>query len=62
MAKSEKFSPLVCEPNFAIDELVTTIIEAILDGKYPEYLMMKDLMEPFPVDWYMQGKIFLQPK
>ena len=39
-----------------------TVVEAILDGKYPAHLTMKDLMEPFPVDWSMQGKIFLQPK
>jgi hypothetical protein len=30
--------------------LFPTIVEAILDGKYPAHLTIKDLMEPFPVD------------
>ena len=41
--------------------LSPTVVEAILDGKYPAHLTMKDLMEPFPMDWSMQEKIFLQP-
>ena len=35
------------------------IVEAILDGKYPAHLTMKDLMEPFPMDWERQAEHFL---
>ena len=38
--------------------LSPTIVEAILDGKYPAHLTMKDLMEPFPMDWERQREHF----
>ena len=31
--------------------LSPVIVEAILDGKYPAHLTMKDLLKPFPMDW-----------
>ncbi len=34
--------------------LTPTIVEAILDGKYPAHLTLKDLMEPFPLEWDRQ--------
>ena len=62
MAKSENISPSFVSRILRLAYLSPTVIEAILDGKYPAQLTMKDLMEPFPVDWSMQEKIFLQPK
>ena len=62
MAKSENISPSFVSRILRLAYLSPTIVEAILDGKYPAHLTMKDLMEPFPVDWSMQEKIFLQPK
>jgi hypothetical protein len=41
--------------------LSPTVVEAILDGKYPANLTMKDLMEPFPMEWEGQEKLFLNP-
>ncbi|WP_194942779.1 hypothetical protein [Limnohabitans sp. Rim11] len=38
--------------------LSPTVIEAILDGKYPAQLTMKDLMEPFPMEWDAQARHF----
>jgi hypothetical protein len=38
--------------------LSPTVVEAILDGKYPAQLTMKDLMEPFPMEWDAQAKHF----
>jgi len=55
-----KHQPIFCEPHFAPGLLVTTIVEAILDGKYPAHLTMKDLMEPFPMDWDRQAEHFLK--
>ena len=62
MAKSENISPSFVSRILRLAYLSPTIVEAILDGKYPAHLTMKNLMEPFPVVWSMQEKIFLQPK
>ena len=59
MAKSENISPSFVSRILRLAYLSPTIVEAILDGKYPAHLTMKDLMEPLPVDWSMQEKIFL---
>jgi hypothetical protein len=42
--------------------MLPTIVEAILDGKYPAYLKMMDLMEPFPMDWDWQAEYFFAQK
>ncbi len=42
--------------------LSLTTVEAILDGAYPKHLMMKDLMEPFSMDWERQGEHFFAEK
>jgi hypothetical protein len=62
MAKSENISPSFVSRILRLAYLSPTIVEAILDGKYPAQLTMKDLMEPFPMEWSMQEKIFLQQK
>jgi hypothetical protein len=62
MAKSENISPSFVSRILRLAYLSPTVIEAILDGKYPAQLTMKDLMEPFPMEWSMQERIFLQPK
>jgi len=38
--------------------LSPAIVEAILDGQFPTHLTMKDLMEPFPMDWAQQQEHF----
>ena len=62
MAKSENISPSFVSRILRLAYLSPTVVEAILDGKYPAHLTMKDLMEPFPMECSMQEKIFLQPK
>ena len=62
LAKSENISPSFVSRILRLAYLSPTVVEAILDGKYPAHLTMKDLMEPFPVEWAMQEKKFLQPK
>ncbi len=61
MAKSENISPSFVSRILRLAYLSPTVVEAILDGKYPAHLTMKDLMEPFPMDWACQEKIFLSP-
>jgi hypothetical protein len=42
--------------------LSPTIVEAILDGKYPAHLTLKDLMEPSPLEWDRQVAHFFVEK
>ena len=59
MAKSENIIPSFVSRILCLACLPPTVVEAILDGKYPAHLTMKDLMEPFPMDWERQAEHFL---
>ena len=61
LAKSESISPSFVSRILRLAYLSPTVVEAILDGKYPANLTMKDLMEPFPMEWERQEKLFLNP-
>ncbi len=52
------FFCLVALPLAGEGYLSPTIVETILDGKYPAHLTMKDLMEPFPMEWGRQREHF----
>jgi len=56
--KSENISPSFVSRILRLAYLSPTVVEAILDGKYPAQLTMKDLMEPFPMEWDAQAKHF----
>jgi hypothetical protein len=58
LAKSESISPSFVSRILRLAYLSPTVIEAILDGKYPAQLTMKDLMEPFPMEWDAQARHF----
>ncbi|MEI6834952.1 MAG: hypothetical protein WCL28_13270, partial [bacterium] len=62
MAKSENISPSFVSRILRLAYLSPTVVEAILDGKYPAHLTMKDLMEPFPMDWAQQAEHFFAEK
>jgi hypothetical protein len=49
-------------PILRLAYLSHTIVEAILDWKYPAHLMMKDLMKPFPMEWERQAEHFFIEK
>ena len=49
--KSENISPSFVSRILRLAYLSPTLVEAILDGKYPAHLTMNDLMELFPMDW-----------
>jgi hypothetical protein len=38
--------------------LAPDIVDAILNGRQPAHLTLKDLMGPFPVEWSAQGQHF----
>ena len=58
IAKSENINPSFVSRILRLAYLSPTIVEAILDGKYPARLTMKDLMEPFPMEWERQREHF----
>jgi hypothetical protein len=58
MAKSENISPSFVSRILRLAYLSPTVVEAILDGKYPAHLTMKDLMVPFPTDWDARARHF----
>lgn len=59
LAAAEKINPSYVSRVTRLAFLSPAITEAILEGKQPAHLTMKDLMEPFPMDWKQQEKKFL---
>ena len=58
IAKSENINPSFVSRILRLAYLSPVLVEAILDGKYPAHLTMKDLMEPFPMEWERQREHF----
>ena len=58
IAKSENISPSFVSRTLRLAYLSPALVEAILDGSYPSHLTMKDLMEPFPIEWERQREHF----
>ena len=58
LAAAEKINPSYVSRVLRLALLSPKIVEAILDGKGPARLTMKDLMEPFPMDWQKQATHF----
>ena len=58
LAKSENINPSFVSRVLRLAYLSPTIVEAILNGQFPAHLKMKDLMEPFPMDWEGQREHF----
>ena len=56
MAAAEKISPSYVSRVVRLALLSPTIVEAILDGRQPARLTMKDLLDRFPVDWEGQER------
>lgn len=59
MAAAEKINSSYISRLMRLAYLSPTIVEAILDGRHPAHLTMKDLMAPFPLDWAAQERQFL---
>ncbi len=58
LSAAEKINPSYVSRVLRLSYLSPKIVEAILDGKGPARLTMKDLMEPFPIDWQKQAAHF----
>ena len=59
LAAAEKINPSYVSRILRLAYLSPVVVQAILDGKHPAWLTMRDLLEPFPMDWKQQEKKFL---
>jgi len=51
IAKAERIGPSFVSRVIRLALLAPDIVEAILAGKQPAHLTLRDLMKPFPVEW-----------
>lgn len=59
LAAAEKINPSYISRILRLAYLSPKVVQAILDGKHPARLTMKDLLTPFSVDWAEQERHFL---
>jgi hypothetical protein len=59
IARSEKIGASFVSRYYRLVLLAPDIVDAILDGRQPAQLTMKELLEPFPVEWKGQREILL---
>jgi hypothetical protein len=59
LSRAEKITASYVSRVFRLAYLSPTIVEVILNGKYPAHLTVKALMEPFPLEWDRQVAHFL---
>jgi hypothetical protein len=59
IARTEKIGASFVSRYYRLVLLAPDIVEAILDGRQPAQLTMKELLEPFPVEWKGQREILL---
>jgi hypothetical protein len=59
IAKAEKIDPAFISRIIRLALLAPDIVDAILDGRQPAHLTLKDLMEPLPAEWERQREFFL---
>ena len=59
IAASEKICPSYVSRVLRLAFLSPRVVQAILDGRQPAHLTMKDLMQPFPREWREQEKVML---
>jgi hypothetical protein len=59
IAKAEKIGASFVSRYYRLVLLAPDIVEAILDGRQPAQLTMKDLLVPFPVEWKDQRAFLL---
>lgn len=60
IARSEKIGASFVSRYYRLVLLAPDIVEAILDGRQPAQLTMKDLLQAFPPDWALQRKQLIE--
>lgn len=58
IARAERIGPSFISRVIRIAALAPDIVDAILDGRQPAHLTLKDLMSPFPAAWVDQRRYF----
>lgn len=58
IAKAERIGPSFISRIIRIASLAPDIVDAILDGRQPAHLTLKDLLVQFPVEWTKQRSLF----
>ena len=58
LAAAEKINPSYVSRVLRLAFLSPKVVQAILDGKQPAWLRVKNLMEPFPIEWQEQEDKF----
>jgi hypothetical protein len=61
MAAAEKINPSYVSRLLRLTLLAPEIVEAILDGRQPEWMILPGLMKPFSVEWVRQRSRPLPP-
>lgn len=59
LAAAEKITASYVSRTLRVAYLSPKIIEAIVEGRHPPQLTMKELIEPFPMEWAAQERWFL---
>ncbi len=62
LAAAEKINPSYVSRILRLAYLSPNVIQAIMDGKHPAWLTMKDLLKPFPSDWKIQEQFYLSDR
>lgn len=58
LAKADRIDRAYASRVLRLTLLAPDIVEAILAGRQPERLKLRDLLEPFPVEWTEQRRLF----
>ncbi len=59
LATAEKINPSYISRILKLAFLSPVVVQAILDESHPAWLTVRDLLEPFPMDWRQQEQKFL---
>ena len=62
LAVAERINPSYVSRILRLAYLSPKIVQAILDGKQPAWLTMKELLKPFPSEWHLQEANYLMLK
>ncbi len=59
LSAAEKINPSYVSRVLRLAFLSPKVVQAIMDGKQPAWLTMKDLLRPHPNDWSEQERVLL---
>ncbi len=60
LSDAEKINPSYVSRVLRLAFLSPKVVQAIMDGKQPAWLTMKDLLRPLPLEWHAQELVLLK--